>query len=143
MARAAEAAGDVLSERLARRIVNLGLPTWDMWRRGDEPSLIRSGHLNEQRCVVLDIGSLARPEERTTVALALLGARWRNRAERRPMLIAIDEAHCISQWGHDFRPSYLRVKEVRERLGNPPTIALTATATPQVREDIARQLALR
>ena len=58
-------------------------------------------------------------------------------------LLAVDEAHCISEWGHDFRPSYLRVKEVRERLGAPPTVALTATATPEVREDIARQLALR
>ena len=57
-------------------------------------------------------------------------------------LLAVDEAHCISQWGHDFRPSYLRVAEVREKLGAPPTIALTATATPQVRDDIARQLGL-
>ncbi|MEO7216748.1 MAG: ATP-dependent DNA helicase RecQ [Gemmatimonadaceae bacterium] len=58
-------------------------------------------------------------------------------------LLAIDEAHCISQWGHDFRPSYLRMRAVREALGDPPTIALTATATPAVRRDIARQLALR
>jgi len=58
-------------------------------------------------------------------------------------LLAIDEAHCISQWGHDFRPSYLRVRAIREALGAPPTIALTATATPAVRRDIARQLALR
>ncbi|MDQ6690356.1 MAG: ATP-dependent DNA helicase [Gemmatimonadota bacterium] len=58
-------------------------------------------------------------------------------------LLAIDEAHCISQWGHDFRPSYLRVKKVREELGSPTTIALTATATPDVRRDIARELALR
>ena len=58
-------------------------------------------------------------------------------------LLAIDEAHCISQWGHDFRPSYLRVAEARTRLGSPPTVALTATATPEVREDICRQLALR
>ena len=57
-------------------------------------------------------------------------------------LLAIDEAHCISEWGHDFRPSYLRVKQVRERLGLPPTIALTATATPEVRKDIVRQLGL-
>lgn len=57
-------------------------------------------------------------------------------------LLAVDEAHCISEWGHDFRPSYLRVKDVRQRLGAPPTVALTATATPEVREDIARQLAL-
>src|SRR5919199_5820377 len=58
-------------------------------------------------------------------------------------LLAVDEAHCISEWGHDFRPSYLRIRTVRERLGNPPTIALTATATPEVRRDIVRQLALR
>src|SRR5688572_1692250 len=57
-------------------------------------------------------------------------------------LLAIDEAHCISQWGHDFRPSYLRVKEVRAALGSPSTIALTATATPEVRRDIVRQLGL-
>ncbi len=58
-------------------------------------------------------------------------------------LLAVDEAHCISEWGHDFRPSYRRVGEVRQRLGNPPTIALTATATPVVREDIARILDLQ
>ena len=58
-------------------------------------------------------------------------------------LLAVDEAHCISEWGHDFRPSYRRVGDVRQRLGNPPTIALTATATPVVREDIARILDLK
>ncbi len=58
-------------------------------------------------------------------------------------LLAVDESHCISEWGHDFRPSYLRIRDVRARLGNPPTIALTATATPEVRRDIATQLALR
>jgi ATP-dependent DNA helicase RecQ len=57
-------------------------------------------------------------------------------------LLAIDEAHCISQWGHDFRPSYLRVRKVREALGSPTTIGLTATATPEVRRDIIRQLGL-
>ena len=58
-------------------------------------------------------------------------------------LLALDEAHCISEWGHDFRPSYLRMAQVRERLGDPPVVALTATATPEVRRDIARQLSLR
>ena len=57
-------------------------------------------------------------------------------------LLAVDEAHCISEWGHDFRPSYRRVRQMRQRLGAPTTIALTATATPSVRTDIARQLAL-
>ena len=57
-------------------------------------------------------------------------------------LLAVDEAHCISEWGHDFRPSYLRIARVRERLGWPLVVALTATATPHVRSDIVRQLKL-
>jgi ATP-dependent DNA helicase RecQ len=58
-------------------------------------------------------------------------------------LLAVDEAHCISQWGHDFRPEYSRLGEARKKLGDPPTIALTATATDDVREDIIAQLGLR
>jgi ATP-dependent DNA helicase RecQ len=57
-------------------------------------------------------------------------------------LLAVDEAHCISEWGHDFRPDYTRVGELRALLGNPTTIALTATATPDVQQDILRQLNL-
>jgi ATP-dependent DNA helicase RecQ len=58
-------------------------------------------------------------------------------------LLAVDEAHCISQWGHDFRPEYARLGEIRRRLGCPPTIALTATATDDVRADIVQQLQMR
>jgi ATP-dependent DNA helicase RecQ len=58
-------------------------------------------------------------------------------------LVAVDEAHCISAWGHDFRPDYLRIGRVLEGLGKPQTVALTATATSRVREDIVLQLKLR
>ena len=58
-------------------------------------------------------------------------------------LFAIDEAHCLSQWGHDFRPDYLRLGKARKALGNPPCIALTATATPDVQQDIKQSLEMR
>ena len=58
-------------------------------------------------------------------------------------LFAIDEAHCLSQWGHDFRPDYLRLHEALEPLGRPQVVALTATATADVRSDILKHLDLR
>ena len=58
-------------------------------------------------------------------------------------LIAVDEAHCISQWGYDFRPPYLRIAEIREHLPDVPILALTATATPEVAKDIADKLQFR
>ena len=64
-------------------------------------------------------------------------------AARRVALLVIDEAHCISQWGHDFRPAYLEIGAARVALGRPPVLALTATATTEVAEDIRRQLGLR
>lgn len=63
-------------------------------------------------------------------------------AKRRVVLLAVDEAHCISEWGHDFRPDYTRLGEIRKLLGNPTTAAFTATATPDVQQDILRQLNL-
>ncbi len=64
-------------------------------------------------------------------------------SEQQISLLAIDEAHCLSQWGHDFRPDYLRLGRVREQLGYPQTVALTATATEQVRHDVLHTLQLR
>jgi ATP-dependent DNA helicase RecQ len=60
--------------------------------------------------------------------------------DRKVALFVIDEAHCISHWGHDFRPDYMMLGSIAERLGRPPVMALTATAGPEVQDDIARQL---
>jgi ATP-dependent DNA helicase RecQ len=61
----------------------------------------------------------------------------------KPALVAVDEAHCISSWGYDFRPDYLSIGRLIEDLGRPPVVALTATASPPVREDIVARLGLK
>jgi ATP-dependent DNA helicase RecQ len=58
-------------------------------------------------------------------------------------LLVVDEAHCISQWGHDFRPDYLKIGRLRQEITNPPCLALTATATTRVQHDICQRLSLR
>jgi RecQ family ATP-dependent DNA helicase len=58
-------------------------------------------------------------------------------------LFVVDEAHCVSEWGHDFRPDYLRLRPVIDLLGRPPVMACTATATPRVAEEVAARLGLR
>ncbi len=62
--------------------------------------------------------------------------------ERALALFVVDEAHCVSEWGHDFRPDYLRLADVIAELGHPPVMACTATATPKVAEEIVKRLAL-
>jgi ATP-dependent DNA helicase RecQ len=64
-------------------------------------------------------------------------------SERKVDLFAVDEAHCVSEWGHDFRPDYLRLRGVIDRLGSPTVMALTATATELVAEEISERLGLR
>ncbi len=74
---------------------------------------------------------LAKPEVLDAIAAA------------RPSLFVVDEAHCLSSWGHDFRPDYLRLHHAIERLGRPTVLALTATASPPVREEIVSRLRLQ
>ena len=64
-------------------------------------------------------------------------------AEANISLLVVDEAHCISEWGHDFRPDYLRIGDVAKRLGSPTVLALTATAAPPVRDEIVERLNMR
>lgn len=77
------------------------------------------------------------PERLTTLAPELAAAGIR------PSLLAVDEAHCVTEWGHDFRPSYRTLGRSRYRLGRPLTVALTGSATPEVRADIAAVLRFR
>jgi ATP-dependent DNA helicase RecQ len=77
------------------------------------------------------------PERAVTPSFARALARWNVR------LLAVDEAHCVSEWGHEFRPEYRRIAELRRRLPDVPLLALTATATERVRVDIERALELR
>lgn len=105
------------------------------------------------------LNSLMSPQEQKTVRDRLANRTLRllyvspERADRlgsdlaalsiRPSLLAVDEAHCISEWGHDFRPSYRALGKFREAIGCPPTIALTGSATPPVRADILQSLGLQ
>ena len=70
------------------------------------------------------------------------GAFRRALSQRRIGLFVVDEAHCVSEWGHDFRPDYLRLRPVIEELGNPPVMAATATATPKVAAEIVQRLGM-
>lgn len=87
-------------------------------------------HLDSGRVKILYVS----PEKVATENFASLMRR------SRVSLIVVDEAHCISQWGHDFRPSYLEIADVRRQLPGVPVLALTASATPAVVEDITTQL---
>jgi ATP-dependent DNA helicase RecQ len=89
-------------------------------------------------CVFGDFKFLYVSPERLSTELFLARVRDMN-----VNLIAVDEAHCISQWGYDFRPSYLEISSLRQVLDQVPLLALTATATPEVCEDIQERLAFR
>ena len=111
--------------------------------RGIPAAALNSGLTHEEQGVVwerIQAGELRllylSPER-----LERAGAELRERGVR-PALLAVDEAHCIAEWGHDFRPSYRRLGAARYRLGRPPVVALTGSATPAVRSEIVRSLGL-
>ena len=110
-------------------------------RRGIPAVAVHSGLTSRQidialdNCIYGDIKFLYIAPERVSSEM------FRLRVDRMNVtLLAVDEAHCISQWGHDFRPAYLRIAELRNIIPNTPVLALTASATPRVAEDIMEQL---
>ncbi len=120
-------------------------------KKGLKASAIHSGMSKQERDQVLkklsEEGSIHllyvtperfRKEEFTDILFS--ATTQSHSASGKVSLLAIDEAHCISLWGHDFRPDYSKIGVIREKLGNPPTVALTATATARVQEDILKQL---
>jgi ATP-dependent DNA helicase RecQ len=95
---------------------------------GEETALLEAIRKEQRDFIFVTPERLAQPEFLETLKTNLID------------IFVIDEAHCISQWGHDFRPSYLHLRAAIEALGNPRILALTATATPGVIDDIRRQL---
>jgi DNA helicase HerA-like ATPase len=80
---------------LGQRLRNLGVDRWGVWARGEGGSIVDRVAMRDARCLVVDLGSLATPEERAVVAEAVLATLWRQRADREPTLIVIDEAHNV------------------------------------------------
>ncbi len=110
-------------------------------RRGIKAQAIYSGMTREEIKVAYDNVTWGDYKFLYLSPERLMTGRFTERLDKLNVnLIAVDEAHCISQWGYDFRPSYLKIAELRELIPNAPVLALTATATPKVVDDIQAKL---
>lgn len=110
-------------------------------KRGIKALAIHSGMSRQEINIALDNASFGDFKFLYLSPERLVTEKFKARVQGMDVnLIAVDEAHCISQWGYDFRPSYLRIAELRELLPYVPVLALTATATPRVAEDIMDKL---
>jgi RecQ family ATP-dependent DNA helicase len=140
--RAGRAGGDLVV--VVSPLIALMSDQWQRLRRaGVRASMLASGMRDGHNAQALaDVESgvaqlvLAAPERFAS------GAFRRALASRRVGLFVVDEAHCVAEWGHDFRPDYLRLHDAIASLGRPPVMAATATATPRVAKEIAARLGL-
>ena len=116
----------------------------NLYQRGIQAAAVYTGMTREEQRIALD-NCLFGPYHFLYVSPERLDSEeFRSRLKDLPIcLIAIDEAHCISQWGYDFRPSYLRIADIRQLFPQVPVLALTATATPDVVDDIQERLGFR
>ncbi|CAA9589281.1 MAG: ATP-dependent DNA helicase RecQ [uncultured Thermomicrobiales bacterium] len=109
-----------------------------------EAAEINSTHSPEERATALADAARGKVEFLFLAPEQFANAETRDRLRAaRPSLFVVDEAHCVSEWGHDFRPDYLRLGAIIEELGHPTVLALTATASPPVRDEIIARLGLR
>ena len=141
----ADAAEPLSPQKLFTQLLRLGatlvmiLALWLLKRRLDAFFLTR-GRLDATAAPIPVLMTRPNPWTRLGPVLAVcisLGTL----ASRKIDLFVVDEAHCVSEWGHDFRPDYLRLRGVIDRLGSPPVMACTATATEQVADEIMRAIA--
>lgn len=116
----------------------------NLYQRGIQAASVYTGMTREEQRIALN-NCLFGPYHFLYVSPERLESEeFRSRLKDLPIcLIAIDEAHCISQWGYDFRPSYLRIADIRQLFPQVPVLALTATATPDVVDDIQERLGFR